>query len=267
MEKEKLFRLVTELRKRLIIIAVIVILGAIVCFIFIENIRNILLLPSRGLDSESVPAFLKALWGYIMVVPEGGLEMRMIYLTPAEALMANLSLAFFSSVLITLPVILYQVVALVLSVVRHRRGSTVLFTVVMFLLFALGLAFAYCLVLPFALNFFLGFAGEDLAADFSIARYVSFMSSFLFAFGLVFQLPLIFWFLGNLGVLNTSFLRRNRKFALLIIIVFAAVLTPPDIFSQILMAIPLMILYETGIFLVYLAMRRRSRQEMRQTAS
>lgn len=267
MKEEKFARMAAELRKRLIIIVIIITLGAVACFIFIEHIRNILLLPGKGLEAEGLPAFLKTLWGYFLL-PETGHEMRMIYLTPAEALMANLRLAVISSIVVTLPVLLYQLAALVLSTVRHRRGTTIMFTVAMYLLFVLGLAFAYCVVLPFALNFFLGFGViMDAEADFSITFYISFMTTFLFAFGLVFQLPLVFWFLGSLGVVSTGFLRRNRKFALLIIIIFAAILTPPDIFSQVLMAIPLMVLYEMGIFLVYLTGRRRARREMRQAST
>ena len=127
------------------------------------------------------------------------------------------------------------------------------------LLFLLGLSFAYLVVFPFAMNFFLGFATAELGAEWSIARYLSFATSFLFAFGLVFQIPLIFWFLGSIGVLSAAFLRRNRKFAIVIILILAAVLTPPDVFSQIMMAIPLLLLYECGILMVAIAGRRRAK--------
>ncbi len=127
----------------------------------------------------------------------------------------------------------------------------------MYILFALGLSFAYYVVFPFALNFFLSFASSDLVPRFSISQYLSFAISFLFAFGLVFQLPLVFWFLGLIGVVNSSFLRRNRKFALLIIVIVSAILTPPDVFSQILMSIPLLLLYELGIMLVSFTQRNK----------
>ena len=126
------------------------------------------------------------------------------------------------------------------------------------LLFLLGLSFAYLVVFPFAI-IFLGFATAELGAEWSIARYLSFATSFLFAFGLVFQIPLIFWFLGSIGVLSAAFLRRNRKFAIVIILILAAVLTPPDVFSQIMMAIPLLLLYECGILMVAIAGRRRAK--------
>jgi sec-independent protein translocase protein TatC len=235
MEKEFVIRLLEELRKRLIIMTVTVFLTAIACFLFIDRIR------------------------YFLVLPGEGLEMRMIYLTPSEALLANLRLSFVAAALITLPIILYQVVALVLAVSKRSRRSAILLTLAMYFLFLLGLSFSYFVVFPFALKFFLGFSADDLVAEFSIARYISFATTFLFSFGLVFQLPLVFWFLGSIGILNKEFLRRNRKFALLIIVIFSAVLTPPDVFSQVLMAIPLMLLYEIGTILVAFAQKKRAR--------
>ncbi len=236
MEKEVLIRLLEQLRKRLIIITVSVFLTTIACFTFIEEIRHLLMLP--GVE----------------------LEMRMIYLTPSEALLADLRLSFIAAALVTLPIILYQVVALIMAVTQRKRRTAFLLTLAMYILFILGLGFAYFVALPFALNFFLSFSAEDLVAEFSIARYISFVTTFLFSFGLVFQLPLVFWFLGSIGILNKEFLRRNRKYALLIILIFAAILTPPDVFSQILMAIPLMILYEIGTVLVHFAQKKRARE-------
>jgi len=236
MEKEVIIRLLEELRKRLIIITVTVFLTAVVCFVFIAEIRQILVLPGRGLD------------------------ISLIYLTPAEALLANLRLSFVAAALFTMPIILYQVVALVIAVTNGQRRHALLLSLSMYFLFLLGLSFAYFVALPYALNFFLSFSTEDLVAQLSIVRFVSFAVTFLFSFGLVFQLPLIFWFLGRVGILNKDFLRRNRKYALLIIVIIAAVLTPPDLFSQVLMSIPLMLLYEIGTVLVQVAQNKRTRE-------
>jgi len=247
MDREKLMRLFQELRKRLIIIAVTVFVFAIAGFTFSDEIRRILLMPAdmayAGLDPEEI-------------------DMQLIFLTPSEALMANIRLAFITSATVTMPIILYQLVALAITTAGKPRKSAVVLTLIMYVLFGLGLSFAYFVVLPFALNFFIGFSGADLMPSFSIARYVSFTTAFIFSFGLVFQMPVLFWFLGSIGLLNTDFLKRNRKFALLIIILFASVLTPPDIFSQILMAIPLMILYELGILMVHLSWRKKEKQDL-----
>lgn len=236
MERDFATRALEELRKRLIIVTVLVFFGGVACFFYIEEIRRILVMPGEGL------------------------EMQMVFLTPQEALLANLRLSFVAGALITLPVLLYQLVALVTFLARRGRKGAFLLAFAMYILFALGLSFAYFVVFPFALNFFLSFASADLMPRFSISQYLSFATSFLFAFGLVFQLPLVFWFLGVIGVVNTAFLRRNRKFALLVIVVFSAVLTPPDVFSQVLMSIPLLVLYEFGIMLVSLTQRKKARQ-------
>lgn len=246
MEKNDLIRIFEELRKRLIIITVTVFIFALVSFSFSEQVRHVLLLPG-----EMAYAGLEA----------GGLDLQLIFLTPSEALLANIRLAFITSAAVTLPFILYQLLALAMIIAGKPKRIAFVLTVVMYILFAAGVSFAYFVVLPFALNFFVSFSGADLVPNFSIARYISFTTSFIFSFGLVFQLPVVFWFLGSIGLVNTQFLRSNRKYALLIIVIFAAILTPPDVFSQILMVIPLMILYELGIFMVYLASRNKSLPE------
>ncbi len=246
MDRDKIILLFEELRVRLMIIAGAVFLFAIISFTFSDLIRELLLMPANmayaGLDAE-------------------GLDLRLIFLTPSEALLANLRLSFITSGIVTLPLILYQLLALAITATGKPKRSAFFLTVIMYILFAIGLSFAYFVVLPFALNFFVGFSGPDLLPSFSIARYLSFTTSFMLSFGLVFQMPVLFWFLGSIGLLTPYFLRKNRKFALLIIIIFASILTPPDIFSQVLMAIPLLLLYELGIFMVYLSWRKKRRQE------
>jgi sec-independent protein translocase protein TatC len=242
MDRDRLILFFEELRKRLIIIIVLVFVFAIVSFNFSDQVRHLLLLPGQR--------------GYFGLEARG-MDMQLIFLTPAEALMANLKLAFITSATLTLPIILYQLVALITAAAGMAKRAAFILAIVMYLLFILGFSFAYFVVLPFALNFFIGFAAADLVPNFSFARYISFTTSFLFSFGLVFQLPVVFWFLGSIGLINTKFLRRNRKYALLIIVIISAILTPPDIFSQVLMAIPLMLLYELGIFMVYLSWRKK----------
>ncbi|NLY39807.1 MAG: twin-arginine translocase subunit TatC [Firmicutes bacterium] len=231
MNSELIIRLLSELRKRLIIMAAAVLVVAVACFCFVDQIRQLLILPGKEL------------------------EMKLIYLNPSEALLADLQLSLIAAAILALPFLLYQVVALILAVARRRGRAALWLSLAMYLLFALGLAFAYFVAFPFALNFFLSFSAEDLVASFSIARYLSFATSFLLSFALIFELPLVFWFLGKIGLIDTPFLRRNRKYALLIIVILAAILTPPDVFSQILMAIPLLLLYEIGILMVWVARR------------
>lgn len=247
MEKKDLILFFDEIRKSLIIITAIVFFFAIISFAFSDQIRSLLLQPGERAYSG---------------IEGNGANLKLIFLTPSEALLANLRLAFITSAVIALPIILYQLTRLVMAAYGKARKHALLLTLIMYFLFASGVVFAYFVVLPFAMNFFIGFSAADLMPSFSIARYISFTTSFILSFGLVFQLPVVFWFLGSIGLIDAPFLRRNRKFALLIIVIFAAILTPPDIFSQVLMAIPLLLLYETGIFMVYLARRKSKNTDL-----
>lgn len=258
MKQETWLRLLGELRKRLIMLSLIIASGAVFSYIFIDRIRNILLLPTLTPDITKFFEIFIRHYPYRELPAGVELPVKMIFLTPGEAFMANLRLALVSGVLFTLPLILYQAVAIILAVSKRRRRGAFLLILAICLLFLLGLAFAYFVVFPFAMNFFLSFASADIGAEWSIGRYLSFATSFLFAFGLVFQIPLVFWFFGSIGVINAAFLKRHRRFAIVIILILAAVLTPPDVFSQVLMAIPLFILYECGILLVSFAQRRRA---------
>jgi sec-independent protein translocase protein TatC len=133
----------------------------------------------------------------------------------------------------------------------------VLFGIV--ILFAAGVAFAYIIVFPFTIRFFLQFASVELEPKFTVTEYISFLFSFHLGFGLVFQLPLLTWALGKIGLISSGFLKRNRKVALLVMLVLSAVITPPDIISQVVMVFPLALLYEIGIIMVLISERKRSK--------
>jgi sec-independent protein translocase protein TatC len=223
-----------ELRKRLIIIAIIIFVAALACFAFIDDIIFFLTSKAENLN--------------------------LIYTTPAEAFMSQIRLSFLSGSLLTLPFTLYQVLAFIMPALRKKeKKAAILLLFFMVILFYTGLLFAYYVVFPYALFFFLGFSTEGLLPLFTISSYISFVASFLIGFGLVFQVPLIFWFLGRLSIVSSAFLRTNRKYALLIIAIISAVITPPDLFSMLLMMGPLLLLYEIGILLVRLTERRKLR--------
>ncbi len=225
-----------ELRRRLIYIAIAVVISAIVSFLFIDVILDFITRPARGLE--------------------------LIYTTPAEAFMSQIRLALIVGVVVVLPFIFYQILAFIMPALRESEKKAVIPLIgLMVFLFALGISFGYYVVFPFALTFFLGFATEQLLAYFKISEYISFVVAFLVAFGVVFQVPLVFWFLGYLSILSSDLLRRNRKFAVLIVAILSAVITPPDLFSQVLMIGPMMVLYEVGILLVRLTERKRIKLE------
>jgi sec-independent protein translocase protein TatC len=110
-----------------------------------------------------------------------------------------------------------------------------------------GALFGYFLVFPWGFKFFLGFATETIRPMPSMKEYLGFSAKLLLAFGLVFELPLVITFLARLGIVSVDFLKKNRKYALLLFFVGAAILTPPDVVTQIMMALPLMLLYEISI--------------------
>ncbi len=225
-----------ELRRRLIAVAIVILIATIICFNYVDEILFILTRQADGLE--------------------------LIYTTPAEAFTSQIRLSLIVAVLVTLPFSIYQALAFILPALRTAEKKAVIpLLVAMNILFFSGIAFGYLVVFPFALHFFLGFSSEGLLPLFTISRYISFVSTFLVAFGLVFQIPLIFWFLGYMSIVSSQFLGENRKYALLVNAILSAVITPPDVFSQILMIIPLAILYEVGYLLVRLSERKRARLE------
>ena len=224
-----------ELRLRLFISAGVLLVTAIICFANIELIRSLL---TRPLD-----------------------ELKLIYLSPPEAFVANLRLALISGLILSSPVIIYELSAFIFP--GLTRGEKLFYLLVLLgivILFTLGIIFAYLIVFPFTLRFFLQFASEQLEPRFTISEYISFIFSFHLAFGVVFQLPLLTWTLGKIGLLSSEFLKRNRKVALLIMLVLSAVITPPDIISQVVMVLPLIILYEIGIVMVLISEKKRIKE-------
>lgn len=224
-----------ELRKRIIVVAIAVFIAAIICFAFVDQILVFLIAPSGGMD--------------------------LIYTTPAEALMAQMRIAFTAGAILTLPLTFYQILIFIMPALRRIEKKTIILLIIaMNLLFFIGMAFSYYAVFPFALRFFLGFQTDALQPLFTISRYISFVFSFIISGGVIFQVPVVFWFLGRMGIVSVQLLRKQRKFAILIMAIISAVITPPDVFSQALMLAPLIILYETGIYLVRLT-ERKQRQE------
>ncbi len=232
--KMSLVQHLEELRYRLFVIVGFVFGFSLVCFAFVDQLRAIILLPAHGLS--------------------------LVYLSPPEAFLGNIRLAFSSGLFFSLPIILYQILAFILPgfYKEERRVLVPSFLAIGFL-FYLGLIFGYYVVFPLAINFFLGFAGEELVPMFTFQNYLGFFLRFHFAFSIVFQLPLIMLILGFLGVVSYKTLGRIRKYAVLLIIIISAILTPPDFFSQLLMVGPLYLLFEIGMVLIRLVERRRKR--------
>ncbi|MDH4206743.1 MAG: twin-arginine translocase subunit TatC, partial [Desulfobacteraceae bacterium] len=173
---------------------------------------------------------------------------KLIFTSLPEAFFTYLKVAFLSGIILAVPVIFYQFWMFVAPGLYDKEKRLMVPIVFLSTVFFVGGAFfGYFIVFPYGFKFFLGFASEIIRPLPSMREYLSFASKLLLAFGLVFELPLIITFLAKLGMVSVSFLKKNRKYALLLFFIGAAILTPPDVVTQIMMALPLMVLYEISI--------------------
>jgi sec-independent protein translocase protein TatC len=216
-----------ELRKRIIICIVAVAVGFFGSYFFAEQIFDILIKP---LQAELPP------------------DSMFIFTGLPEAFFVYLKLSLFGGILLASPVLLWEVWCFVAPGLYDQEKKYVYpFVIFSTLLFATGVSFGYFVVFPIAFKFFMGYSSEIIKPLPSIKEYLNFSCKLLFAFGVVFELPLFTLFLAKIGLVNEKMLRNKRKFAILGIFAVAAILTPPDVVSQILMAIPLLVLYEISI--------------------
>ena len=225
----------------------------------LSELRIRLMVSAGALLAAAVFSFTRVGWiRHFLTAPLDGLQL--IYLSPPEALTANFRLSIIAGAVLASPLILYHIMAFLFPAFsRKEKGIALAILPGICFLFCSGVLFAYEVVFPFTIGFFLQFASVSLEPKFTISEYISFVVSFHIAFGLVFQLPLLTWFLGRVGVISSKFLRKNRKFALLVMLVVAAVITPPDVVSQVVMAGPLMLLYEVGIIMVVISEKRNKK--------
>ncbi len=173
---------------------------------------------------------------------------KLIFTGLPEAFFTYLKVALLSGLMLASPILLYQFWMFVAPGL-YRKERRILIPIVFLssIFFIGGSLFGYFIVFPFGFKFFLGFSSDTIQALPSMKEYLGFASKLLLAFGLVFELPLVLTFLARLGVVSVDFLKKNRKYALLLFFVGAAILTPPDVVTQVMMAFPLMLLYEISI--------------------
>jgi sec-independent protein translocase protein TatC len=216
-----------ELRRRLIVCFVAVGIGFALSYGFKEKLFQILTRPLIG------------------VMQTGD---KLIFTGLPEAFFTYLKVAFLSGIILAAPIIFYEFWVFVAPGLYNKEKRLMVPIVFLSTLFFVGGSFfGYFIVFPYGFKFFLGFASEIIQPLPSMREYLSFASKLLLAFGLVFELPLVITFLAKLGIVSVSFLKKNRKYALLLFFVGAAILTPPDVVTQVMMALPLMVLYEISI--------------------
>lgn len=229
-----------EMRRRLVRILIVVMLGFVACYNF----------------SEIVYAFLSE--PLVKTMPEGS---KLMFTAPQGAFFVYLKVALVTSLFATSPFTFYQIWAFIApGLYKEEKQAVMPLAFFSAFFFIAGATFCYIMVFPIAFQFFMGFATETIVPMISIEEYLSFVLKLLIAFGLVFEMPLFAYFLAKLGLLTPEFMRRHRKYAILAIFVVAAILTPPDVFSQTLMAIPMLVLYEVSVYVAIAARKGRDKK-------
>ena len=226
-----------ELRTRVFRSVIVYLVLSVLCFVFIQRFVDAVLALSS--------------------------DFSFVYLAPSELLTSYMKLSLVLGLVFSSPVILWEVWAFVRPGLTKTEASSVRIAVIAgFGFFLLGMAFCYVLILPLTLRFLYEFNGSlDIAANISFSYYMNFVLGMLVAFGAVFEMPVLSYLLSRLGVLNPTALVKGRKFAVLVIFIIAAIITPPDVVSQIMTGVPMLGLYELSIFVSRKAYAKRAPDE------
>lgn len=226
-----------ELRRRLIVCFIAVGMGFAVSYAFSKDIFEWLVRPLIG------------------VLPPGD---KLVYTSLPEAFFIYLKASLIAGIVLASPVIFYELWMFVAPGLYQREKRLALpFLLVSTLLFLAGALFGYYVIFPVSFRFLVGFSTENIRALPSLQLYLTFCLKLLLGFGLVFELPVLAFFLGKAGILEARTMAKNRRIAVLLVLILAAVLTPPDVVSQILLAVPLYLLYEVSILIVWITGRKK----------
>jgi sec-independent protein translocase protein TatC len=196
---------------------------------------------------------------------------RLIYTSIFEAFFAEIKVAFFAALMISFPIIANQIWRFVApGLYAKEKKAFAPFLIMTPFLFIAGAALAYYFCMPLALHFLLGYSGNIGGAQAEalpgIGNYLSFVTRFLFGFGIAFLLPVLLMLLEAAGLVTRAQLRKGRRYAIVIAFVIAAVLTPPDVISQLLLAVPLLLLYEFSLIAIWFTEKKRARSAPRDEA-
>jgi sec-independent protein translocase protein TatC len=193
-----------------------------------------------------------------LVKPAG--DLSFVFLAPSELFMTYIKVALFAGLALSSPVMLYELWMFVSPGLTSRERRAVFFALVCgAILFLIGAVFAYYVIIPFMLRFFLSYSFQRVEAFLSINEYFGFVFSLILAFGAAFELPIAAWILGAFGVLKAETLIKYRYVAVLVIFIAAAIITPPDVISQVLLGIPMCGLYELSIINLKILEKRQAK--------
>jgi sec-independent protein translocase protein TatC len=235
-----------ELRKRLVRILIAVGIAFLGCFAFKEEIFRIIALP------------------LISVLPPGT---HMVYTGLPEAFFTYIKVSFYAGIFVASPIVLYHIWKFISPGLFPKEKKFVApFVITSSLLFVGGVCFGYFLVLPSAYKFFLEFTTDFLKPMLSMREYLTLTLKLLLAFGVIFEIPVFLFFMTKIGLVTPRKLARMRRYAIVVCFIVAAIITPtPDAFTQTMMAIPMVILYEVGIIVSKLAVRKKDDADSEQT--
>jgi len=221
------FSHIQELRSKIISVLLSVVVLTVICFIFIPHIMNFLEFPLRSA------------------------KVQLNYFTPYEKFVTYMKISFFAGLFITAPFALFQAGSFIYPALKkNERKYFFLFAFLIPMMFAVGIVFAYFILIPAAFRFFINFAsGDNVQPMWGIGEYFNLILSMLFISGVIFQVPLFLLFLIKIGVLKVETLAKLRKYIIVLIAVLAGIFTPPDMMSMILMSVSLYLLFELSIII------------------
>lgn len=223
--KQAFFEHIAELRKTLLCCVVVLLLAFVLVFgFFQETLMDILLKSLRDMGLDVVYTMIGEVW------------------------VTKMKVSFVAAFVVSFPVMsffLWRFLAPALY--PHEKKTFGLSFLISLLLFLLGVSFAYFVVLPFTVNFFVAFGEGTADAMLTVSKFVSFLFSFVIPFGLIFLMPVAVYLLTKIGLLKAEVLKKTRKYVMLLLLILAAILTPPDVISQLMLFFPMIILWEIGI--------------------
>ena len=235
-----------ELRTRLMVAAVAVLITTGISFVFATNMIRVLLIP---VDCSFIPTYVC-----------DATPTRLIALSPTENFTTYMRVALFSGIALAMPVILYEIYAYIdPALLPNERRFIRFLGIPVILLFVLGMAFCYFVLLPNAIKFLINFGSDVIQNQLRASDYLSFVTTFILGMGIVFEVPVIIYALVRVRVVRRSWLAKQRRYVFLLVFVVGAVITPtPDPFNQTLVAIPMYLLFELGLFFARFAGETRA---------
>ncbi len=242
-----------DLRKRIVISLIFILIGFAGAFNYSEDIFRFLTFPMRYTIKLGTTS------PFVQLIENVKNNPSLVFLAPAEAFWMHMKIAIITGIFLSLPVIFFQLWKFISPGLLHKEKKYVVpFVFITTIFFLIGAAYCFFFVLPFAMGFLLTYKTESMTPMISVEKYVDFCLKFILAFGAIFELPILIIFFTRMGFVSPKTLAKHRKYSILIAFVVAAILTPtPDVFNQTLMAVPIIVLYEIGILVSRIFVRRR----------